>query len=412
MRRIQSRIGRVQLLVPYSRFKPISNGHYLVHLSKIVLVNCIPSSGSWISIRSVTISARRALVNSTLGHSPIADIVVYLHILFSSHLITTDGCGHVTHHHFSWWNAEILKPIQKYGAAGPGLDAYQKLSTLLSQIMLRRTKLERSDDLGLPPRIVTVRRDIFNIAEEEFYESLFSSVRRTFDTYVQHNTVLNHYASIFSLLSRMRLAANHPDLVALKFKESTGKGVCVICQDPAEDAIQAKCKHVFCRADAREYILSAPEGQDILCPACFKPLIVDLSQPEMEIKEDGIVSKIDFQNWRSSTKIEALVEELEKLQREGRTEKSIVFSQFVAFLDLIAWRLARAGFNVVKLDGRMGPQQRAEVIKKFMEDAHTTVFLVSLKAGGVALNLTEASRVFVMDPWYVSSSLFIQLTNL
>lgn len=77
-----------------------------------------------------------------------------------------------------------------------------------------------------------------------------------------------------------------------------------------------------------------------------------------------------------------------------------MFSQFVSFLDLIQWRLQRANFNVVKLDGRMSPKQRQHVIDKFMTDVNVTVFLVSLKAGGVALNLTEASRVFVMDPWW------------
>lgn len=91
------------------------------------------------------------------------------------------------------------------------------------------------------------------------------------------------------------------------------------------------------------------------------------------------------------------------LQRENVTLKSIVFSQFVSFLDLIQWRLSREGFNVVKLDGRMSPVQRDTVIQKFMKDPTVTVFLVSLKAGGVALNLTEASRVFVMDPWWNGS---------
>ena len=51
----------------------------------------------------------------------------------------------------------------------------------------------------------------------------------------------------------------------------------------------------------------------------------------------------------------------------------------------------------------MQPIQRNAVIKKFMTDPTVTVFLVSLKAGGVALNLTEASRVFIMDPWWNGS---------
>ena len=103
-----------------------------------------------------------------------------------------------------------MKPIQNFGAAGAGLVGFQKLKSLLGSIMLRRTKLEKVDELGLPPRVITIRRDLFNQAEEELYESLYSDSTRTFSTYVQSGTVLNHYASIFSLLSRMRLAANHP----------------------------------------------------------------------------------------------------------------------------------------------------------------------------------------------------------
>ncbi|KAJ3112216.1 SNAP receptor [Phlyctochytrium bullatum] len=90
--------------------------------------------------------------------------------------------------------------------------------------------------------------DVFNEAEEELYESLYSDSRRQFSTYVAANTVLNNYASIFSLLSRMRLAV-------------ASTIVCGICQDEAEDPIISKCKHIFCREDIRQYMLSVPEGQ-------------------------------------------------------------------------------------------------------------------------------------------------------
>jgi DNA repair protein RAD16 len=111
-------------------------------------------------------------------------------------------------------------------------------------------------------------------------------------------------------------------------------------------------------------------------------------------------SSSSLPSWSSSTKIEALLEELSQLRRMDRTIKSIVFSQFVSFLDLVYWRLQKAGFHCVKLDGRMTPEQRDSVIKTFMTVPQVTVFLVSLKAGGVALNLTEASRVFLTDPWW------------
>ena len=64
--------------------------------------------------------------------------------------------------HTCWFNTELLKPIQRFGAEGEGLMAFNKMYKLLKRLMLRRTKLERADDLGLPSRVVTIRRDLFN----------------------------------------------------------------------------------------------------------------------------------------------------------------------------------------------------------------------------------------------------------
>lgn len=88
------------------------------------------------------------------------------------------------------------------------------------------------------------------------------------------------------------------------------------------------------------------------CPVCHLPLTIDLEAPALEIEENassarqGILGRLDLDTWRSSTKIEALVEELSNLRAEDSTTKSLVFSQFVNFLDLIAFRLKKAGFNV------------------------------------------------------------------
>jgi len=56
--------------------------------------------------------------------------------------------------------------------------------------------------------------------------------------------------------------------------------------------------------------------------------------------------------------------------------------------------------QICRLEGGMTPQQRDATIQHFMNNTHVTVFLISLKAGGVALNLTEASMVFMMDSWW------------
>ncbi|KAJ2776216.1 DNA repair protein rad16 [Coemansia interrupta] len=349
-----------------------------------------------------------------------------------------DQCLHMYTTHFCYWNMHILKPIQQNDMTTlESRMGFQKLGRLLDSIMLRRTKVERSEDMCLPPRIVVTRRDKFSPEEEDLYVSLFSNYQREFDTYATHGTVLNNYANIFELITRMRLAANHPDLLRLKVdaKERVGTDagdtlICAICTEEAEDPIVSKCKHVFCRVDAQQYVNGADESTTLRCPTCFSLFSIDLEQPEMKTTGRGgtsgkggrgsggtlmetmlstpdtreyrrsIVNRIDMSHWKSSTKIEALVEELSRHRQGNANIKSIVFSQFVNFLDLIQWRLNRAGFSVCRLDGRMSPSQRDAVIRTFMTHPEYTVFLVSLKAGGVALNLTEASNVYLADCWW------------
>lgn len=332
-----------------------------------------------------------------------------------------DSCGHTPMHHTCFWNNEILKPIQRSGAQhGEGRDAFQRLRILLERMMLRRTKLERADDMGLPPRTIEVRRDLFNEEEEDLYTSLYTDTTRKFSTYLDQGTVLNNYSNIFTLLTRMRQLANHPDLVLrsktglaskLLGEDQSEIHVCRICTDEAEDAIMSRCKHIFCRECVRQYLDSElVPGMVPDCPYCHATLSIDLEAEALEPPQSsirmndsgrqGILSRLDMDKWRSSTKIEALVEELTQLRSDDKTIKSLVFSQFVNFLDLIAFRLQRAGFQICRLEGNMSPEARNRTIKHFMENPGVTVFLVSLKAGGVALNLTEASRVYLMDPWW------------
>lgn len=204
---------------------------------------------------------------------------------------------------------------------------------------------------------------------------------------------------------QMRQVADHPDLLLRRHAEG-GQNilVCCICDEPAEEAIRSRCRHEFCRECAKNYIRSFEgTGGDADCPKCHIPLSIDWDQPDIEqdeenVKKSSIINRIKMENWTSSTKIEMLVYDLYKLRSKKQTLKSIVFSQFTSMLQLIEWRLRRAGFNTVMLDGSMTPAQRQKSIDHFMTNPDVEVFLVSLKAGGVALNLTEASRVFIVDP--------------
>lgn len=80
--------------------------------------------------------------------------------------------------------------------------------------------------------------------------------------------------------------------------------------------------------------------------------------------------------------------------------KSVVFSQFTSFMTLIEPALEKANMQFLRLDGSMAQKSRAAVLNKFRDTKKFTVLLLSLKAGGVGLNLTAAKRVFMMDPWW------------
>ncbi|MGF7075148.1 DEAD/DEAH box helicase [Mucilaginibacter sp. 3215] len=97
-----------------------------------------------------------------------------------------------------------------------------------------------------------------------------------------------------------------------------------------------------------------------------------------------------------SGKFEDVVHTLNNVLDGGH--KVLIFSQFVKQLSIYRDHFDRVGIPYVYLDG--STQNRGDVVKQFQEDEKTRVFLISIKAGGVGLNLTEADYVFILDPWW------------
>ncbi|MGO2665220.1 DEAD/DEAH box helicase, partial [Mycetocola reblochoni] len=97
-----------------------------------------------------------------------------------------------------------------------------------------------------------------------------------------------------------------------------------------------------------------------------------------------------------SAKLDALVERLRQLVGEGH--RALVFSQFTRYLALVERALDSAGIETAYLDG--ATRDRAGAVAGFRDGDGPAVFLISLKAGGVGLTLTEADYVFLLDPWW------------
>ena len=95
---------------------------------------------------------------------------------------------------------------------------------------------------------------------------------------------------------------------------------------------------------------------------------------------------------------------LEELGREITENigdhKALVFSQFLGMLALIREKLKELGVDYEYFDGSTSAPDREKAIRRFQEDHNCRVFLISLKAGGVGLNLTAADYVYIVDPWW------------
>jgi superfamily II DNA or RNA helicase len=97
-----------------------------------------------------------------------------------------------------------------------------------------------------------------------------------------------------------------------------------------------------------------------------------------------------------SAKLEVLLAQLEQVLAGGH--KALVFSQFTSLLAIVRSMLDARGITHAYLDGKT--RDRAETVERFQTDPECRVFVVSLKAGGVGLNLTAADYVFILDPWW------------
>lgn len=360
-------------------------------------------------------------------------------------------CGHTKMTHFSYFNKRIAKPIVAFGYAGEGKTALLTLKhEVLDILVLRRTKVERSEDVRLPPLEVFIRKEEMSREETDFYEALYTQSKTEFNTYVDSGTVLHNFAHIFDLLSRLRQAVDHPYLIIHgSLAAAAGRGeaqiptasrgdlnTCGICVEDISklDQVKSACGHHFHRLCIQELLETAPASAGTLgCPVCYSALTVDMAQvmsevasvtpsavsalsspstlPELPVEappaptqtaaqRKSILSRIKVSEFQSSTKIEVLIQELTTAFEAGPDDKAIVFSQFTNMLELVDFRLKKEGLRCVLLTGSLTMEARHNILTAFNSDPSLRVILISLKAGGEGLNLQIANHIFLMDPWW------------
>ncbi|XP_018424390.1 PREDICTED: helicase-like transcription factor [Nanorana parkeri] len=319
-----------------------------------------------------------------------------------------------------WWHRTIQRPVSMGDEGG-----LRRLQALIKNITLRRTKktkVKGKPVLQLPERKVFVQHIKLSSEEKRIYESMQNEGKLIISRYFNEGTVLTHYADVLAVLVRLRQLCCHPHLVSSKLSSSLSASStrdelqeklvnkiklvlssgsdeeCSICLDSLNMPVITRCAHVFCKECICQVIYSKQSNAQ--CPMCRGEVRLEhlLECPDEE--SDLSDSQKKDQIWMSSSKINALMHALTEQRNTDRHVKSIIVSQFTSFLSLIETALRESGFTFTRLDGSMNQKKRTEAIQSFQSSHNDspTIMLLSLKAGGVGLNLTAASRVFLMDP--------------
>lgn len=348
---------------------------------------------------------------------------------------------------FNFWRTFITIPFESKDF----LRALEVVQSVLEPLVLRRTKDMKTKDgqpiVPLPTKEVILETVELSQAERELYDCVVLRAKRTFTANVEAGTVFKAYTSILAQILRLRQTCCHPSLVKHKaedgemseetdivddvdvsqlvarFTEAEDErdvqswGVnaykqileeseheCPICcNESMEDQFVTNCLHMACKKCMLDDIARQKNKREHpVCCICRGPI----SEGELyEVKrlagpsgdEKLVLRRFNSQ---SSAKIEALMQKLGEARQQEPESKMVVFSQFTSFLDIVQKYMKRDRMHFYRFDGTLSQKERTRVLDEFSRFQGSCVLLISLKAGGVGLNLVSANRVFLLDPWW------------
>jgi SWI/SNF-related matrix-associated actin-dependent regulator of chromatin subfamily A3 len=318
---------------------------------------------------------------------------------------------------FELFNGAIIRPLNA------GYESAAKiLQALMNSICLRRKKEMKFIDLKLSELSEFIHRIDFAPHEKKMYDALEAQATGTLEEYQKKqgkagSDASKAYRHLLETLLRLRQICNHSQLVGedrLKALEgidgivdltSENKEIllkmlnlsiesqedCPICIDTLADPVITLCTHTFCFACIEKVI----DGQH-KCPMCRAPLddFTKLLRPATEVEPSD-----SFEIRESSSKVEALLSIL-KASHATPGNKTIIFSQWTRFLDVISIQLQKHNYRFVRIDGTMSATARDSSMASLESDPKVTILLASLGACSVGLNLVAANQVILADSWW------------
>lgn len=362
-----------------------------------------------------------------------------------------------------YWKMFVSEPFERKQFK----QAFDLVNAILGPVSLRRTKEMRDADgkklVELPPKEVIVEKVQFNKSQEKIYRYFLDKAETSVKTGLAHGDLLKKYSTILVHILRLRQICcdaallgsqdeNDEDLrdgarqfnesvnvdsilgnsenssqpkddgdvsdviaqVAEKYrsKESFESLECSICTTESinlKSAVFLECGHAFCQPCIEEYLdFQKQKKLEMRCPNC-RELFRATFLLTLRQDSEGNFTFVPYNESSKPPKILSLLKHLKVLQDTAAGEQVVVFSQFSSYLDILERELSNAfppdAATIYKFDGRLNLKERSNVLQEFtVKDlSRQKILLLSLKAGGVGLNLTCASHAFMMDPWWSPS---------
>lgn len=320
------------------------------------------------------------------------------------------------------FNSVLIRPLNQ-----GDVNASLLLQALMATICLRRKKEMKFVDLKLPELSEYVHRIDFLDHEREKYEALQTEAKGLLHTVQRNQTNSNGkgqdtYRHLLEMLLRLRQVCNHWKLCGERVTSvlsalETSKVVdltpenrkalqdmlqvsieshedCPICLEGLHNPVITACAHVF-GSDCIERVIETQHR----CPMCrAEPLELEsLVRPAVDLGETSDQPDIDSDT--SSSKVEALLSILKASSKKSGT-KTVIFSQWTSFLNIIQAQLDANGYKYARIDGTMRANQRDASLTALETDPECTIMLASLAVCSVGLNLVAANQVILADSWW------------
>ena len=319
--------------------------------------------------------------------------------------------------HLEIFNSILIRPLNQ-----GDINASLLLQALMATICLRRKKEMKFVDLKLPELSEYVHRIDFLPHEKEKYEALQAEAKGLLNTVKRKGQAQDTYRHLLEMLLRLRQVCNHwklcGDRVTSVLSELESQKVvdltpenrralqdmlqvsieshedCPICLDNLHNPVITACAHVF-GYECIERVIDTQHR----CPMCrAEPLDLDtLVRPAVELGESADQPDIDPNT--TSSKVEALLEILKASHKKPGT-KTVIFSQWTSFLNIIQTQLSAHNYTFARIDGTMRASARDAALTALNTDHSCTILLASLAVCSVGLNLVAANQVILADSWW------------